>query len=469
MSCKKSRNCLWFSPLDLITFTACTTGSTICLKSNLDLQRFPWWIIQWNKRTLWSGKSAWILSFILLIRPECFPVNEGAPSVVMRTSLSRHSCDFSNDCITLLNISCPVVVLLKLSMEMDSNSSVMQKSSSITLIKISNCAVSNTSVLSSKAILCAKTKLVFVAASLGGWTLDKGALLLFQLFNHICCLDFQFLCQKLLAKVLMFCYKMSINIIFIEHRTRFITNQAGSFWWTSVYCCNLSGGAALIVWFTTNGMCAKNKNICMWCEQATIEWSRQVISIVAFCHGAKLCAHAIRDFRSQKMVLWPGCGSRAEFSLHTKNVRWVWFVVKRRGCCCNFSGGVALFVWFITNGMCAKNKNICMWHEQAIIEWSRQVISIVAKLCVQSFVHMLLGISDHNTIKKILLCPFLIENTAFRIHFAFLVTQTDGLITGVGKLQQLHSQTLFSYNYISVASFTVKSLRSLIEVYTDLY
>ena len=32
-----------------------------------------------------------------------------------------------------------------------------------------------------------------------------------------------------------------------------------------------------------------------------------------------------------KMVLWPGCGDRAEFSLHTKNVRSVWFVVKRRG------------------------------------------------------------------------------------------------------------------------------------------
>jgi len=32
-------------------------------------------------------------------------------------------------------------------------------------------------------------------------------------------------------------------------------------WWTP--SCNLSGGAALIVWFTTNGMCAKNKNIYM--------------------------------------------------------------------------------------------------------------------------------------------------------------------------------------------------------------
>jgi len=40
-------------------------------------------------------------------------------------------------------------------------------------------------------------------------------------------------------------------------------------------------------------------------------------------------------------------------------------------CCCNLSGGVALIVWFTTNGMCAKNKNIFMWPEHAIIEWSR--------------------------------------------------------------------------------------------------
>ena len=28
-----------------------------------------------------------------------------------------------------------------------------------------------------------------------------------------------------------------------------------------LYCCNLSGGVALIVWFTTNGMCVKNNTI----------------------------------------------------------------------------------------------------------------------------------------------------------------------------------------------------------------
>ena len=31
-----------------------------------------------------------------------------------------------------------------------------------------------------------------------------------------------------------------------------------------------------------------------------MKWSRRVISIVALCHGAKLCAHAARDFRSQQ-------------------------------------------------------------------------------------------------------------------------------------------------------------------------
>jgi len=59
-----------------------------------------------------------------------------------------------------------------------------------------------------------------------------------------------------------------------------------------------------------------------------------------------------------KMVLWPECGGRAEFSHHTKNVRSVWFVVKRRGCCWNLSSGVVLNVWFTTNRMCMKNNTI---------------------------------------------------------------------------------------------------------------
>jgi len=133
--------------------------------------------------------------------------------------------------------------------------------------------------------------------------------------------------------------------------------------------------------------CAWRTNICVWREQAIIEWSHRVISIVACCHGAKLCTYATRDFRSQQngavTKKWRSC--RVQPS-HKKNMRSVWFVVKRRGCCCNLSGGVALIVWFITNEMCVKNKNMCVWREQAIIEWSSQVISILAcchgaKLC----------------------------------------------------------------------------------------
>ena len=68
-------------------------------------------------------------------------------------------------------------------------------------------------------------------------------------------------------------------------------------------CCNLSGGVALIVWFTTNGMCAKNKNIYAWREQAII--------IEIATHDLYCCVHAARDFRSQQngavTRIWRSC------------------------------------------------------------------------------------------------------------------------------------------------------------------
>jgi len=41
----------------------------------------------------------------------------------------------------------------------------------------------------------------------------------------------------------------------------------------------------------------------MWREQTIVREIASMISIVACCHGAKLCAHAARDFRSQHYVL----------------------------------------------------------------------------------------------------------------------------------------------------------------------
>jgi len=119
----------------------------------------------------------------------------------------------------------------------------------------------------------------------------------------------------------------------------------------SDYCCNLSSGVALIVWFTTNE------------KHMRVAWTsnNRVISIVACCHGVKFCAYAAQDFRLQQngavTRTWRSCQVQPS---HKKNMRSVWFVVKRRGCCCNLSGGVALIVWFTTNGMCTKNKNMCV-------------------------------------------------------------------------------------------------------------
>ena len=49
-----------------------------------------------------------------------------------------------------------------------------------------------------------------------------------------------------------------------------------------------------------------------WHEQAIKEWSRRVISIVACCHSAKLCAHSALALRSQHYLtcLFPR-GSKA--------------------------------------------------------------------------------------------------------------------------------------------------------------
>ena len=49
----------------------------------------------------------------------------------------------------------------------------------------------------------------------------------------------------------------------------------------------------------------------MWREQAIEREIGSMISIFACCHGAKLCAHAARDFRSQQngavTRMWRSC------------------------------------------------------------------------------------------------------------------------------------------------------------------
>ena len=68
--------------------------------------------------------------------------------------------------------------------------------------------------------------------------------------------------------------------------------------WCNWYCCNITGGVALIVWFTTNGMCAKNKNIYARCEQAII---REIAThdlyccLLSRCKALRICFSGFSD------------------------------------------------------------------------------------------------------------------------------------------------------------------------------
>jgi len=62
--------------------------------------------------------------------------------------------------------------------------------------------------------------------------------------------------------------------------TTFFSNLETNAGGACVYCCNLSGGVALIVSFTTNGMCVMNKNIYAWREQAIM---REIATHDLYC------------------------------------------------------------------------------------------------------------------------------------------------------------------------------------------
>jgi len=135
--------------------------------------------------------------------------------------------------------------------------------------------------------------------------------------------------------------------------------------------------------------------LCMWREQAIIEWSLLLLAATVWSS-----AHMpLRISDRNKMVPWPGCEGRVEFSLHTKNVQPGRFIVKRRWCCCILAGGVALIVWFTLNRMCVKNNTIMYvsrTSNNSVISWSL----LLRAATVWSSAHMPLGISDRNSANK---------------------------------------------------------------------
>ena len=159
------------------------------------------------------------------------------------------------------------------------------------------------------------------------------------------------------------------------------------------YCSNLSGGVALNVWFTMNEMCAKNNNIYRWRKQTIVrEIARHDLyycCLLPQCEALRICRSGFRSQQNGAVTrMWRS--SQKEYAISAVHL-------KMRGYCCNLSIGVALIVWFTTNGMCTKNNNIYMWCEQAMIEYRSVITLFIIIACCEAFAYMPLGLSDHNT------------------------------------------------------------------------
>ena len=142
--------------------------------------------------------------------------------------------------------------------------------------------------------------------------------------------------------------------------------------------------------------CARRTTPTIYKWRAIIEWSWHVNSMVACCHGAKLCAHAARASDRNTMC----CDQdvkvvpRATF---TKRTCGRCGSLKEEGYSYNLSAGVALNVQFTTNGMCAKYNT----HIYVARTSNDRVISLGDLYCcllpVWNFAHLPLGLSHRNT------------------------------------------------------------------------
>ena len=130
-------------------------------------------------------------------------------------------------------------------------------------------------------------------------------------------------------------------------------------------CAGLYGHPVYVAWASNRKRdCNVAGLLILTCEWLNVmtsiceETLQHMISTVACCHSAKLCAHAALDFLSQQngavTRMWRLCWVQPSHKELVINL----VRCKKEGCCCNLSGGVALMVWFTTNGMCVKNNTI---------------------------------------------------------------------------------------------------------------
>ena len=109
------------------------------------------------------------------------------------------------------------------------------------------------------------------------------------------------------------CKPVISHMLPCEVRVKYVNTHL---WNTSIYCCNLSGGVALIVWFITNGMCVKNNTIIYVPQASNSKRDCNAWSLLLLAAPVWIFAHMPLGISNRnKMVLWLGYGGRAEFSL----------------------------------------------------------------------------------------------------------------------------------------------------------
>jgi len=157
-------------------------------------------------------------------------------------------------------------------------------------------------------------------------------------------------------------------------------------------CCKISGGVAWNVWFTTNGMCAKNNNTA-YTNVGRTSNNRVIAARDLYCCLLPQCK-ASRTCCSGFPIATKWCCDQDAMvvpceTFTQRAVRSVRFVVKRRGCCCSISLECA-----IPHEQDVREEQhpyICGANKQYQSDHSMWTLLLLAAT-VRSFAHMPLGI-----------------------------------------------------------------------------
>jgi len=129
-------------------------------------------------------------------------------------------------------------------------------------------------------------------------------------------------------------------------------------------CCNLSVSIVLNVRFTMSRMFLRNNTHRIVVQTCTNTMSTTWDFYCCLLTQCEFCALAARHLQSPQSgaLTWIWEWWQVQPSQEEREIGAVH--CKKGGCCCNFSVGVALKVWFTTNGMRTKSK------KQIYVTWT---------------------------------------------------------------------------------------------------